>query len=348
MTTMPHATSDDDTASRATLSEVAARAGVSISTVSKVLNGRSGVSLDTRKLVTGILQDRQYNRRNSSTAPAPLLELVCFALDSSWMVEVVVGVERVARESGLSLVVTGMKDRDRPTDSWIEGVLQRRPAGVILVISDIPEINQHQLKSHGIPFVIVDPEGDPAPDVPSIGSANWMGGFMATRHLIELGHRDIAFLPGPEFFMASTARLSGYRAALAGAGIPERAGFIAPAGDFDERNGRRQALVLLERVDPPTAIFAASDMQALGVYAAARTLGVGIPDDLSVVGYDDLQFTRFAGPPLTTVRQPLTEMAEEATRLVLRLGEEPQLRSTRLELATSLVVRSSTASPREV
>nr|WP_239451852.1 LacI family DNA-binding transcriptional regulator [Frondihabitans sp. PAMC 28766] len=221
MTTV-HTTAQEDaeSAARATLSEVAETAGVSISTVSKVLNGRSGVSLDTRQKVSGILRDRQYNRRNSTTPSAPLLELVCHALDSPWMVEVVIGVERIARESGLSLVVTGMKDRTRPADSWIEGVLQRQPAGVILVISDIPEVNQHQLRSHGIPFVMVDPEGDPASDVPSIGSANWMGGFMATRHLIELGHREIAFLPGPEFFMAATARLSGYRAALAGAGVP--------------------------------------------------------------------------------------------------------------------------------
>ncbi|WP_245981318.1 LacI family DNA-binding transcriptional regulator [Frondihabitans australicus] len=342
---MPHTRDEAEREARATLSEVAERAGVSISTVSKVLNGRSGVSLDTRNRVTSILQDRQYNRRNTASPIAPLLELVCTALDSAWMVEILVGVERIARESGLSLVVTGMKDRGKPSGSWIEGVLQRKPAGVILVISDISEGNQHQLRSHGIPFVMVDPEGDPAPDVPSIGSANWMGGFMATRHLIELGHRDIAFLAGPQFFLAATARMSGYRAALAGAGIPERPELVGPFGEFSEPAGRQVALRMLERDDRPTAIFAASDMQALGAYAAARDLGISIPDELSVVGYDDLQVTRFAGPPLTTVHQPMTEMAEEATRLVLRLREEPALKSTRLELATSLVVRGSTAAP---
>nr|WP_239452065.1 substrate-binding domain-containing protein [Frondihabitans sp. PAMC 28766] len=105
-------------------------------------------------------------------------------------------------------------------------------------------------------------------------------------------------------------------------------------------------MALLGRADRPTAIFAASDMQAMGVYEAARSIDVSIPDDVSVVGYDDLQVTRWAGPPLTTVRQPLTEMAEEATRLVLRLRDEPQLKSTRLELATSLIVRGSTGAPR--
>lgn len=346
MTTVPHTRDEAERASRATLSEVAERAGVSISTVSKVLNGRGGVSLDTRQRVTSILRDRQYNRRNATTTSAPLLELVCTALDSAWMVEILVGVERIARENGLSLVITGMEGRSKPLDSWIEGVLQRRPAGVILVISDIPADNQHQLRSHGIPFVMVDPEGDPAPDVPSIGSANWMGGFMATRHLIELGHQNIGFLAGPQFFLAATARQSGYRAALAGAGIPELSANIGPAGPFTEAAGYQAAMGMLEGRSRPTAIFAASDMQALGAYGAARELGLTIPDDLSVVGYDDLQFTRFAGPPLTTVHQPMTEMAEEATRLVLRLRDEPQLKSTRLELATSLMIRSSTAAPR--
>ncbi|BDZ51698.1 hypothetical protein GCM10025867_39390 [Frondihabitans sucicola] len=258
------------------------------------------------------------------------------------MVEVVIGIDRVARENGMSLVVTGMKDRRERDPSWIEGVLQRKPAGVILVIADISKLNQHQLRSHNIPFVIVDPEGDPAPDVPAIGSANWMGGFLATRHLIELGHRRIATLAGPFDFLAATARLSGYRAALAGAGIAETPGY-SPHGDFSHESGAAEATRLLGRDDRPTAIFAASDMQALGAYEAARTLGLAIPDDLSVVGYDDLQVAKWTGPPLTTVRQPLTEMAEEATRLVLRLRAEPQLKSTRLELATSLIVRGSTA-----
>jgi LacI family xylobiose transport system transcriptional regulator len=258
------------------------------------------------------------------------------------MVEVVIGIDRVARENGMSLVVTGMRDRRERDPSWIEGVLQRKPAGVILVIADISSVDQHQLRSHNIPFVIVDPEGDPAPDVPAIGSANWMGGFLATRHLIELGHRKIATLAGPLDFLAATARVSGYRAALTGAGIPETPGY-SPHSDFSQPAGAIGARRLLDRDDPPTAIFAASDMQALGVYEAARERGLTIPDDLSVVGYDDLQVAKWTGPPLTTVRQPLTEMAEEATRLVLRLRAEPQLKSTRIELATTLIVRGSTA-----
>ncbi|GAA4265506.1 LacI family DNA-binding transcriptional regulator [Frondihabitans peucedani] len=343
MTTVSEESRTQGADTRAKLADVAERAGVSISTVSKVLNGRAGVSVDTRERVTGILHDEQYNRRGGAQPPSLLLELVCHALDSPWMVEVVVGVERVARENGMSLVVTGMKDR-RPGEGWIEGVLQRRPTGVIFVITDIPKANQHQLRSHGIPFVIVDPEGDPAQDVPAIGSANWMGGFLATRHLIELGHTRIATLGGPVHFLAATARLSGYRAALAGAGLTEPHGY-SPRGEFSHEAGAAAARVLLMRDDPPTALFAASDMQALGAYEAARELGLRVPDDVSVVGYDDLQVAQWAGPPLTTVRQPLTEMAEEATRLVLRLRAEPQLKSTRLELATSLVVRHSTAAP---
>ncbi|MFD1715453.1 LacI family DNA-binding transcriptional regulator [Amnibacterium flavum] len=327
--------------SRATLSRVAEEASVSISTVSKVLNGRSGVSDATRARVEELLKDHRYNRRNSGQTVAPLVELVFQQIDGAWAVEIIQGVERVARENGMSVILTESGDRHSPAATWIDGVLQRRPAGVILILSDLSPSQKHQLRTRKIPFVLVDPTGDPAPDVPSIGSANWNGGYLATRHLVELGHRQIAMITGPEDIMCSTARLSGYRAALEGAGIPFRADYVT-TGNFDYESGVARARELLELEDAPTAIFAGSDLQALGVYEAARSAGISIPDELSVVGYDDLKLASWAGPPLTTVRQPLTEMAEEATRLVLRLRTEEQVDNLRLDLATRLIVRGST------
>jgi LacI family xylobiose transport system transcriptional regulator len=145
--------------------------------------------------------------------------------------------------------------------------------------------------------------------------------------------------------MCSRARVDGYRAALETAGLPVDPALIA-TGDFHHEAGYRQGLDLLRRPDRPTAVFALNDLQALGLYEAARESGLRIPEDLSVVGFDDLPVARWVGPPLTTVRQPLMEMAEAAGKLVLDLGREDQPPvATRVELATSLVVRSSTGAP---
>jgi LacI family transcriptional regulator, xylobiose transport system transcriptional regulator len=326
---------------RATLSRVAAEASVSMSTVSKVLNGRTGVSDTTRARVEELLHSHGYNRRGAAQA-ASLIELVFSVLDNAWSMEIISGVERVARENGMNVVLTQSGDRHSPGPEWIDGVMQRRPAGVILVLSDLPAEQKRQLKTRNIPFVLVDPTGDPAPDVPSVGSANWSGGVLATQHLIDLGHRDIAMITGPDDMMCSRARLSGFRSALESAGIPVREDLIM-TGEFHREDGLARGGELLSRPNPPTAIFAGSDLQALGVYEAARARGLRIPEDLSVVGYDDLQFAGWAGPPLTTVRQPLTEMAEQATRLVLRLRDRNPAESLRVDLATRLVVRDSTA-----
>ena len=325
---------------RATLSRVAAEASVSMSTVSKVLNGRSGVSDTTRARVEELLHSHGYNRRGVAQA-SNLIELVFSVFDTAWSMEIINGVERVARENGMNIVLTQSGDHHSPGPEWIDGVMQRRPAGVILVLSDLPTEQKRQLKTRNIPFVLVDPTGDPAPDVPSVGSANWSGGVLATQHLIDLGHRDIAMITGPDDMMCSRARLSGFRSALESAGIPVREDLIL-TGEFHREDGIARGNELLSRRNPPTAIFAGSDLQALGVYEAARARGVRIPEDLSVVGYDDLQFAGWAGPPLTTVRQPLTEMAEQATRLVLRLRDRNPAESLRVDLATRLVVRDST------
>jgi LacI family transcriptional regulator, xylobiose transport system transcriptional regulator len=329
---------------RATLSEVAALAKVSVATVSKVLNGRSGVSDETRRRIESLLEERNYNRRLSGQSTAPLIEVLCFEIDSPFGGAAISGIERVAREQGIGMVVTGAEDSHLPAAGWVDGVLRRQPLGIILVAALLPDKDLARLRSRGIPIVMMDPYGAPATDAPSIGSADWNGAYLATQHLIELGHKRIAIITGPENMMASTARLSGYRAALEAAGIPVQRDYIRP-GTFHRQDGVSEGRDLLSSRKPPTAIFASSDLQAVGVYEAARSLGVRVPDDLSVVGYDDLAIAQWAGPPLTTVRVPLAEMAEHAMHLVLRLRDEPELAFSRVDMATSLVVRESTAPP---
>ena len=315
-----------------------------MSTVSKVLNGRAGVSSETRARIEVLLQDHHYNRRASTKTVAALLEVLCFEVDSPFAGEAVASIEHVCAARGIGLVLSSAADTHLPPSGWIEAVVRRQPLGVILVATQLRPAEREQLRARGIPFVLVDPSGVPAPDVPAIGSADWNGGFLATRHLLDLGHRRIGIITGPQDMMAATARLSGYRAALDGAGVPVAPELVRP-GTFHHRDGLKEGRALLTLRQRPTAVFASSDLQALGVYEAARMLGLSIPDDLSVVGYDDLQIAQWVGPALTTIRVPLSDMAKQATDLVLRLRDEPALAFTRLDVATSLVVRGSSAPP---
>nr|WP_153541832.1 LacI family DNA-binding transcriptional regulator [Streptomyces sp. RB17] len=327
-----------------TLATVAREAGVSLPTVSKVLNGRSDVSPATRAKVERLLEAHGYRRRTQGPPPTPLIEIVFHELESVWAMELIRGVENVAKRHNATVALTESGTRQTPGPEWIEGVLRRRPLGVLLVFSTLPEDVKRQLVSRAIPFVIVDPAGDPDPDVPSVGSANWAGGLAATRHLTDQGHRRVAVITGPEDLMCSLARLDGYRSALAMAGLRADPRLVR-FGDFHVQGGFEHAMDLLQQRDRPTAIFAGSDLQALGVLEAARVLGLSVPEDLSVVGYDDVPPAQWSSPPLTTVQQPLQRMAEEAARMLLQPADSKRT-DLRIELATHLVVRQSTAPPR--
>jgi LacI family xylobiose transport system transcriptional regulator len=332
---------------RSTLSEVALLADVSVSTVSKVLNGRAGVSSETRARIEALLQNHEYNRRSPKRAVAPLIDVLCYEIDSPFASEVLANIELVARQQRVGMVLTGATESHLPEPSWVDGVLHRLPLGVILVACVLPAKHKQQLRSRNIPLVMVDPAGAPEPDVPSIGSADWNGGYLATRYLLDLGHRRIGIITGPDNMLASTARLSGYRAALESANVPVDPALIRP-GEFHHRDGLVEGRALLTLPNRPTAIFASSDLYALGVYEAARSLRIGIPEDLSVVGYDDLRIARWAGPPLTTIHVPLVAMAEQAVHMIMRLRGEPELAFSRIDIDTSLVVRESAAPPRKL
>ena len=338
----------DTDAQRVTLAQIAEDAAVSLSTISKVLNGRADVSAPTRARVEKLLAKHGYNRRGSKEpSNGGLIELVFHELEAAWSMEIIRGVEDVATREGLSLVLTECGSRHSPGPEWVEGVMRRRPVGVILVFSDLPPEHREVLRSRAIPFVIIDPAGDPSPDVPSIGSANWSGGLQATRHLIDLGHTRIAAITGPRDMMCSHARLDGFRSAMSAAGLSVRPEWVR-FGNFQTSGGQANGRELLEGPDRPTAIFAGSDLQALGVLEAVRSLGLRVPEDLSIVGYDDIPLARWVSPRLTTVRQPLKRMAEEATTLVLQMSRTTLDSIPRMDLATSLVVRESTAAPQLV
>ncbi|MFI9007990.1 LacI family DNA-binding transcriptional regulator [Actinosynnema sp. NPDC053489] len=327
-----------------TVAAVARLAGVSAPTVSKVLNGRPGVAAATRLRVEAALREHGY-RRPDAVVRAPNVEVVFFGMQSYLAVEVMHGVERVA---GARRLAVGFTDAARQTStgrSWAHDLLSRQPYGVVAVHLGFTSEQHGLLVASGIPLVALDPTGEPEHSVPSVGAANWSGGVAAARHLLSLGHRRIAVVAGPAERMCARARLGGIRAAMAEHGAPadER---LVRVGRFSFEDGFAHARELLRLPDPPTAVLCGNDLQALGVYEAARQEGLRIPEDLSVVGFDDIPAVQWCGPPMTTVRQPMVEMGAAAAELVLSLAAGRAPERARVELATTLVVRDSTAPPK--
>jgi beta-xylosidase len=340
------ADSVNDQHARPTLALIAAEAGVSQATVSKVLNGRTDVAPRTRERVEELLKTHNYlgpgGRRSRRSG---LIDLVIGGLDSPWAVEIMRGVEAECAERGMGAVVSLLREDDATPPSWTSLPALHHSDGVILVISRMTHRQREQLEKAGVALVVIDPVNLPDSDIASVGATNWAGGLAATEHLLSLGHQRIAVISGTREMLCSQARVDGYRAALERADVElDRA--LIRYGDFRFEGAFLQSQALLELADPPTAIFAGSDQQAMGTYEAARLAGLRVPQDLSVVGFDDLPLCRWLSPPLTTVRQPLEEMGRTAARTLFQLLDGEDLVSTRVELATELRVRHSTAPPR--
>ena len=325
---------------KVTLAHVAAAAGVSVPTVSKVVNGRTDVAAATRSRVEALLAEYKYATPRRSDRSG-LIDLVFTGRLNPWAVEIIKGAEKAASSNGHRVTVSVLA-AERGQDEWLTRLSASRTDGVVLVLTELSPASRVRLAGMHIPVVIVDPVGQPDPRIPSIGAANWAGGLMATEHLIELGHRRIGTITGRPSLLCSQARVHGYRAGLEHAGIEVDPALIR-MGDFQFDSALAAATSMLSRPGRPTAIFAGNDFEAMGVYEAARLHHLKIPDDLSVVGFDDLEMSAWVSPPLTTVAQPLAQMAATATRMVL--GPAPGEGGNRMELATSLVVRSSTAPP---
>ncbi len=331
--------------SRPTLSDIAEAAGVSKATVSKVLNGRSDVAAETRERVAALLKKHNYLAPGGRRARrSGLVDLVIGGLDSPWAVEILRGVESECASRGVGVVVSRVRADDARPPSWTSLTVRHHSDGVILVTSRITRQQRAQIQRAGVGLVVIDPVDLPDTDLVSVGATNWAGGLTATEHLIGLGHRRIAVISGPQAMLCSQARIDGYRAALERAGIEVDRSLIRH-GDFLHEGGFTAARELLALPDRPTAIFAGSDLQAMGVYEAARQARLGIPGDLSVVGFDDLPICQWMSPPLTTIRQPLEEMGRIAARTLFQQLAGETLVSPRIELATELRNRLSAGPP---
>jgi DNA-binding LacI/PurR family transcriptional regulator len=327
---------------RSTLAGIAAEAGVSVSAVSKVLNGRTDVAAGTRSRIAALLRRDGY--QVASRLGFGVVDLLIATLHTPWAEELLRGTVQAADEAGTSVVVSTV-DSPGGFTAWLDRATARGTDGALLVLH-LPDSSELQgLAAARIPLVVIDPPEEPGPGIRSVGTTNWQGCLTATRHLIELGHRRIAIIGGPEHLWSSRARLAGYRAALEAAGLPT-AGELIRRDDFCTEGGRRQARELLAMAQPPTAIVAGNDPQAFGVLQALGERGLRAPGDLSVVGFDDVPVASWATPALTTVRQPLAAMAATAFRMLH--GRPGAGEPHHIELATTLVIRESTGPPPRV
>ncbi|MGC9665329.1 LacI family DNA-binding transcriptional regulator [Planosporangium sp. 12N6] len=328
-----------------TIATIADEVGVSVTTVSKVLNGRSDVAPETRARVEASLERHRYRRRpKRQPTDTAHLDLVFHEFDSAWAMEIIRSVEAVTAAAKVGVVLSQLNGEHRPPSPWLDGVLARRPLGVLLVLCNLTQPQRQRLRRQRIPFVVIDTDSATSASVPTVGSNNWNGGLLAARHLLELGHRRIAIISGPEDVLCSRARLAGFRFAHDEVGLTVAADLIR-YGNFYVDAGYAHGMELLTRADRPTAIFAGSDMQAMGVLRAARQLGLDVPADLSVIGYDNLPVAAWTSPALTTVDQPLRDMADTATRMLLDLARGVEPPTSRIDLVTELIVRESTGPP---
>jgi DNA-binding LacI/PurR family transcriptional regulator len=325
----------------ATLSAIAVEAGVSVSAVSKVLNGGTDVAANTRARIARLL--RQHGYQVASQTGFAVADLLIGSLDSPWAEELIRGTVDAAADAEVSVIVTTVTSPGEFA-RWLDRASRRGTDGALCVLRLPGSQELQRLAAARIPLVVIDPPEEPGAAIRSVGTTNWQGGMQATRHLIELGHRQIGVI-GQETIWSGRARLAGYRAAMleAGLAVDER---MVRRDDLTALGGRAQARQLLALRDAPTAIVAGNDAQAFGVLQALAERGLRAPDDVSVIGFDDVPVASWATPALTTIRQPLAAMAGAAFRMLSgdlpAVAREPH----HLELATSLVVRDSTAPPR--
>ncbi len=235
---------------------------------------------------------------------------------------------------------TAAKEADYVT-SLAKGMVD----GLILVLPRNPSDYVETLTSREFPFVLVDHQGT-GQDCPAVGATNWQGAYNATEYLIRLGHQRIGFITGTLDLGAAVDRLEGYKAALRTHHLAIDSRLIHE-GTFFQPDGYVGAQALLDLENPPTAIFASNDSMAMGAMDAVRARGLRIPEDISIIGFDDVPQAILIRPMLTTVRQPLEQMGRMATQILLDKLQDPNLITNRIELPTELVVRSSTSAPKD-
>ncbi|HVR76819.1 MAG TPA: LacI family DNA-binding transcriptional regulator [Acidimicrobiia bacterium] len=330
---------------RVTIGDVAEQAGVSIATVSRVVNGRYGVAPGTFTRVQAVIADLGYESslvaRSLRSRRTNVIGIIVADIEP-FSAELLKGAARAIHGTGYELIVYSGGGHAEDQVGWERRYLSRLNGtltdGTILVTPTVVEV------SSGAPVVAVDPHAGSS-TLPTVDSQNLEGAVAATEYLISLGHRRIGFLSGRPDLESARLRELGYREALDRAGIAFDPDLVG-VGGYKPESAEAPARELLQLSRPPTAIFAANDVSAIQTMVVARSLGMTVPDDLSVIGFDNIPESALANPPLTTIDQSIQEMGFEAAKLLVGLIDEPGDSPIHLTLPTELVIRQSCRAPR--
>lgn len=325
---------------RVTINDVAAAAGVSVATVSKVINDRYGVSTATADRVKAVIRQLGYESSliaRSLRSHRTNVVAILVADIEPFSAELLKGVARAINASGYELIVYSGGGHGQEHAGWERRNVSRLSGtladGVILVTPTVDDVGAVGS------IVAVDPHsGDST--MPNVHADNFAGAITATEHLIGLGHRRIGFLAGRPDLESAQRREQGFRDALTTAGIDFDPDLVR-VGGYELETSREPARQLLDLADPPTAIFAANDLSAIQTMSVARSLGMTVPDDISVIGFDNIPESALTDPPLTTIDQSIQTMGEEAVRLLVDLLDGVPDLPQQIVLPTKLVVRQS-------
>ncbi len=327
---------------RSTIREVALRAGVSYQTVSRVINNSPDVAEATREHVLRVIAELDYHPNAQAVSLSrnrtDIVGIIVDTVTSTFFAQTIDGVAKALRRRGRLMLLATVEDA---TQFDVIDTLQRsrRIDGLVIVLPLANSLSLSRLAPGRVPIVHIDLQYDM--DVYGITVNNYRGAYLATEHLIGLGHRRIGIITGRGDIPVGQLRLDGYRAALRAHGIPFDPALVAP-GDFTFASGIVGAERLLALDPRSTAIFACNDLMAIGTLHVATRHGLRIPHDLSIIGFDDTPEAALVCPPLTTMRQPLRAMGEMAADLVCRLIDGETLEQMRYTVETELVVRAST------
>ncbi|GAA5190796.1 LacI family DNA-binding transcriptional regulator [Rugosimonospora acidiphila] len=328
------------------IKDVARRAGVSVGTVSNVINRPSYVSPDTRARVTAAIDELGFVRSESArqlrVGRSRTMALLVLDIANPFFVDVARGAERVARGAGLGVMLCNSGHDPNVEAEYLSLFAEQRVRGALITPADANGANVESFKRRQIPFVMVDRVG-PSDDVCSVSIDDEVGGELAVRHLIRAGHTQIVYANGPSTLAQCRDRQTGAERAIAEAGLPPEALTVIEADQMTVASGRDAGSRLLGLASRPTAVFCVNDLVALGVLQAMFAAGVRVPDDVAIVGYDDIEFAAAAAVPLTSVRQPAFRMGQAATELLLEeAGDEAERHQhRRVVFQPELVVRAS-------
>jgi len=332
-----------DSHHRVTIKEVAARAGVSVATISRVINGKGPVRESTSRRVMETAQAMRYTphgvARSLSMRRAHTVGLLLPDLHGEFFSEVIRGIDAVAQRHGYHMLVSSSHSEQSALEAALDA-MRGRVDGLIVMS---PDLDQETLRSSlaACSAVVLLNCAATDPGFDTFNIDNVTGARTMTRHLLQLGHRRIAFIKGAEGNVDAVERLRGFRLALRAARVERRDAWEI-AGDFTEGGGYRAASLLLAQPCRPSALFAANDSMAIGALSALSDAAVPVPDEMAVVGFDDIPIARYTNPPLTSVHVPITQLGELATeKLVQSLASGGRWRPNSQTLPTALVVRQS-------